>query len=197
MYAFSVHRPDTDAFNDSTDRLDLYRPTPDDVPGLHAIFSDARVWTHYPSLRHTTVEQTRATVEGWMSAWDDAGLGVWVARERGTEAVIGYGGCSVLGSVLGGKVWNLGYRFSVEVQGRGLATELGRKALERAALTRPDRAVVAYLLEHNLASAAVARKLGLTLVDHGPDAGNPDPAAVRLIFASRPLTALELAAARH
>lgn len=92
-------------------------------------------------------------------------------------------------------LWNLGYRFSPEVQGRGYATELSRRALERAALTAPERPVVAYLLEHNRASAAVALKLGLSLVARRPDEGNPDPAAVRLIFADRGLddAALEIA----
>ncbi len=52
----------------------------------------------------------------------------------------------------------------------------------------PGLPVIAYLLEHNHASAAVAKKVGLTLVDRGPDAGNPVPSAVRLIFADRPLT---------
>jgi RimJ/RimL family protein N-acetyltransferase len=46
---------------------------------------------------------------------------------------------------------------------------------------------VAYLLENNRASAAVAEKLGLTLRHRGPDAGNPDPSAIRVVYADRPL----------
>jgi hypothetical protein len=40
-------------------------------------------------------------------------------------------------------------------------------------------------LEHNLASRALAEKAGLDLVWRGPDAGNPDPGAIRLVYADR------------
>jgi RimJ/RimL family protein N-acetyltransferase len=184
--ADGIREPD-----DTTSRIDLYRPSLDDVGELHTILSDPAVWTHFPSLRHTSIEQTAAGVRRWVSGWDADGLGTWVARERGTAGpVIGYGGCSMLGS----QVWNLGYRFAVTAQSRGFATELSRRALERATETAPRIPVIAYLLEHNVASAAVARKLGFELVHRGPDAGNPDPSAVRLVFADRALTAAQLAA---
>lgn len=89
---------------------------------------------------------------------------------------------------------NLGYRFAPEAQRRGLATELARTALATARDTRPELPVVAYLLEHNRASAAVTEKVGLTLRHRGPDAGNPDPSAVRLVFADRALSEEELGA---
>ena len=90
--------------------------------------------------------------------------------------------------------WNLGYRFAPEAQGRGFATELASAAVEAARERRPELPVVAYLLENNPASAAVARKVGLALRHRGPDAGNPDPSAVRLVFADRALSEAELAA---
>jgi hypothetical protein len=43
------------------------------------------------------------------------------------------------------------------------------------------------LLEHNRASKAVAEKAGLQLVWRGPDAGNPDPSATRMVYADRDL----------
>lgn len=53
----------------------------------------------------------------------------------------------------------------------------------------PDLPVVAYLLEHNKASERVAQKLRMQLVHRGPDASNPDPAAIRLVMQpSRSLT---------
>jgi hypothetical protein len=47
--------------------------------------------------------------------------------------------------------------------------------------------VLAYLLEHNARSRGRAERSGLTLVWRGPDHGNPDPDAVRLIYADRAL----------
>ncbi|MGP9500810.1 GNAT family N-acetyltransferase [Specibacter sp. AOP5-B1-6] len=174
----------------TTEHLVLSRPGTGDVDGLHVICADPRVWTHFPSLRHTDTAQTSAMVEQFMATWDQHGLGPWVARLPGDPAVIGHGGCSVKA----GAFWNLGYRLSPEVQGRGLASELSLAAMRQAKQLRPELPVVAYLLEHNAASARVAQKVGLTLVHRGPDAGNPDTNAIRLVYADRPLTPEELAA---
>lgn len=178
------------AAEDATDRLDLHRPRPSDLAELHAILADPAVWRHYPSLRHDTVERTEATLARWSAGWEQDGLGTWIVRERGSGAVIGYGGCSMLGGV----VWNLGYRFATTAQGRGYATELARHAIEQAHAASPATPVVAYLVEHNAASAAVAAKVGLELVHRAPDAGNPDPSVVRLVLADRPLTDAQLGA---
>jgi len=172
-----------------TKRLLLSRPDGGDLAGLHTICGDPRVWTHFPSLRHTTCGQTRGMLESFMAKWGADGLGPWVVRLPGDPAVMGHGGCSVKGGVF----WNLGYRLSPDVQGRGFATELSLEAIAQAKQRRPELPVVAYLLEHNAASSRVAGKAGLDLVHRGPDAGNPDPHAVRLVYADRPLTLEQLA----
>ena len=59
----------------------------------------------------------------------------------------------------------------------------------------PEVPVIAFLVEHNRPSAAVAEKAGLSLVHRAPDAGNPDPAVMRLVYADRPLSAVQLATA--
>ncbi len=173
-----------------TDRLRLTRAVPSDLDAVFAIQSDPRVWTHYPSLQHTDPAQTVEMMERWERSWRDAGLGSWVARLRDTGEVVGNGGCTLLG----GEVWNIGYRIAPDHHGRGLATELARAGVERARAIAPERPVIAYLVEHNRASAHVAEKLGLELVHRAPDAGNPDPAVVRLVFADRPLTPEQLVA---
>ena len=60
-------------------------------------------------------------------------------------------------------------------------------AIDAAHAVAPDRPVVAYLLEHNVESRGRAERSGLSLVWRGPDAGNPDPDAVRLVYADRPI----------
>jgi len=67
--------------------------------------------------------------------------------------------------------------------------------MDDATSLRPELPVIAYLLEHNAASAHVAQKLGLSLVHRAPDAGNPDRQAIRLVFADRSLNDVQLAAA--
>jgi hypothetical protein len=60
-------------------------------------------------------------------------------------------------------------------------------ALDCAHTVAPERPVVAVLLEHNVESRGRAERAGLSQVWRGPDAGNPDPDAVRLVYADRPL----------
>ncbi|AXK46528.1 N-acetyltransferase [Brachybacterium saurashtrense] len=172
----------------TTARLQLDPPGDADLEDLHRIYSDARTWTHLPSGRFADLATTREALAGWLADWHEHGLGAWVAREDGT--VVGHGGCAVRQ----GAFWNLGYRFAPEAQGRGLATELAAAAVDAARERRPELPVVAYLLENNPGSAAVAEKVGLALRHRGPDAGNPDPSAVRLVLADRVLSEAELAA---
>jgi hypothetical protein len=58
-------------------------------------------------------------------------------------------------------------------------------ALDAARTVHGEKPVIAYLLEHNRESKGRAEASGLTLAWRGPDAGNPDPDAVRLIYADR------------
>lgn len=178
-----------------TAQMQLSPTSLEDLEEIHALYSDPRVWTHLPSGRFTDLETTRAWIQARAEAWDLHGLGSYVARDPESGALLGHGGCDLRGSEdAGGAFWNLGYRFAPEAQGRGLATELARHAMARALKVDPELPIVAFLLEHNEASAAVAGKLGMTLQHRGPDAGNPDPVAIRLVFADRELTPPQLAA---
>lgn len=174
-----------------TARLDLRSPHFADLEALHVLSSDPRVWTHFPSLRHTDIAQTDELLRGWIRDWDADGLGTWIIRRMGEPDVIGYGGCSKRGD---GAFWNLGFRISADEHGRGYATEVAAEAVQQARLADPGLPVVAYLVKHNLASARVALKVGLTLQHQAPDAGNPDPDVLRLVYADRELTESQIAA---
>lgn len=173
-----------------TERLRLSRPVPADLDAVFAIQQDPRVWTHFPSLRHTEVATTASMMKRWDDSWAAAGLGSWVVRLRATGEVIGNGGCTLLG----GEVWNVGYRIAADHHGHGYATELARAGVEAARALDSDRPLVAFLVEHNRSSARIAEKLGMTLVHRAPDAGNPDPSVMRLVYADRPLRPAELEA---
>lgn len=168
----------------------LTRPTLDDLPDYARLHSDPVVWTHFPSGRHTSIEQSREALERDIADWEDTGLGFWIVRAADDTVVprgelLGVAGCRPAHQ---GLFWNLYYRLSPRAQGHGLARRLGQEAIAAANDARPDRPVVAYLLEHNHASRRTAERLGLTLQWRGPDAGNPDLAAVRLVFADRTLS---------
>ncbi|UQN28438.1 GNAT family N-acetyltransferase [Brachybacterium kimchii] len=180
----------------STERLDLHVPRLSDLPELHALYEDPRVWQHFPQLRHTEERDTRAMLERWIAQWERDGLGTWIVRPRGEDELLGNAGCSLRGAVdeaaQGARFWNLGYRFRPESQGQGFAREAAQAAIEAARAAAPEVPVVAFLLEHNEASAALARRLGLVQRHRGPDAGNPDPSAIRLVFSDRELSDEEL-----
>ncbi|MFJ3957548.1 GNAT family N-acetyltransferase [Arthrobacter sp. NPDC090010] len=161
----------------------LRRPTPEDVPLLHEIYSDPEVWRHAPQGRHTSPEATQALVEFFLSCWEESGLGPWLVQDRETGGLLGNCGCSLRNDAH----WNLGYRFAPAAQGRGLATRISRLAIDAVRALDDDRPVIASILEHNTASVRVAERVGLTLEYRGPDVGNPDPGAVRLLFADRRL----------
>jgi RimJ/RimL family protein N-acetyltransferase len=173
-----------------TPRLRLDAVVPADLDEHVALMADPGVWRHLPSGRHTSPEQTRAGIEHSAGHWARDGLGYWTARLRAdlpglpTGAVVGTGGCALR---VGTTWWNLYYRLTPPAWGLGLAAEMVTAAIDAAHAVAPERPVIAYLLEHNAESRGRAEKAGLTLVWRGPDAGNPDPGAVRLVYADRPV----------
>lgn len=153
-----------------------------DLAELHELYTDPRVWEHYPSLRFTDVDATAAMLDGWIRSWD-AGLGPWTIRTD-TGEFVGHAGAQVRHESL---VWNIGYRIGPRFWGRGIVVPVAANAVREAHQVAPDRPVIAYMLEHNEASWRTAERIGLRRVWSGPDAGNPDPTAVRLVYADRDL----------
>lgn len=174
----------------STPQLHLRPPGPADLPELFTLHADPDVWRHLPTSVHTVPGQTEEKLGRWIADWERDGLGTWIVRSTDDGALLGHAGCTVRQ----GCFWNLGYRFSPAAQGRGFATEVSRLAITAARELRPELPVVAYLLEHNTASARVAEKVGLQLQHRAPDVGNPNPAAIRLVYADRELTEAQLEA---
>ncbi|MEW1956757.1 GNAT family N-acetyltransferase [Kineococcus sp. NPDC059986] len=168
-----------------TERLVLTRPVPADLDDVFTLYSDPAVWEHLPSRRHTDPATTQRLLDVVEEGWQLMGLGSWVARDP-DGALVGTGGCDLRL----GLAWNLGYRLARASWGQGYAQEIVRAALAAAQRVRADVPVTAYLLEHNVRSKAAAERAGLDLVWRGPDAGNPDRAAVRLLYADRPLSAI-------
>lgn len=172
----------------------LDRPRLSDRDDIFEIFGDPRVWTHFPSGRFTAESEASNYLEAKSHSWEVDELSTWMVRETPGGPILGVCGCEIKHRDTEGSFWNLGYRFRPEVQGRGWATAIGKLAIEQAQEVRPEVPVVAYLVEHNTASAKVAQKVGLSLQHRGLDQGNPDPDVVRLVFADRELNPAQLTA---
>ncbi|MHA3702661.1 GNAT family N-acetyltransferase [Jatrophihabitans sp. YIM 134969] len=162
-----------------------------DVDEMFALHADPRVWRHLPSGRHESRARTEGSFAAMDASWVADGLGYWSVRRREDGEYLGVCGCAV---PAGRSWWNLYYRFRPEAQGHGFAVEAAATAIATAQVVRPGLPVVAFLLENNAGSRRTAERAGLRLRWRGPDAGNPDPAAVRLVFSDRPFTAATLLA---
>ena len=165
-----------------SDRLWLDAPSPTDLDEFYAIHGDPRTWTHLPSGRHASREASAAKLDAIVAQWAADGLGYWSVRTSASGPVVGVAGCAV---PPGRSWWNLYYRFAVSAQGHGYAAEVAIRAIEAAHEVAPERPVLAYLDEDNTASRRTTERLGLQQVWRGPDRDNPDPAAVRVVYADR------------
>ena len=170
----------TDWRHTRTDRLWMDVAAPTDCEDLWAIHSDPRSWTHFPEGRHTDRTRTPEMVALSQGGFDRDRLGYWCVREAQDGPVIGWGGCGRKE-----RWWNLAYRFTQDVLGRGYATEMARHAMTAGHDVAPDLPVLAYLLEHNVASRRTAERLGLVLAWRGPDRPNRNPDAIRLVYVDR------------
>jgi RimJ/RimL family protein N-acetyltransferase len=165
-----------------TARLDLRMPTPADVPELFALYNDPRVWGPDPLSRHDSVAQTVQMIGNWRASWHRDGLGMWTARAT-DGALVGIGGCFVRYGV----AWNLGFRLVHRCWGLGFAQEISAAGFTAARRVRGDLPITAYVLAGNGRSERAVERLGLQPAWRGPDAGNPDTSAVRLLYSDRPL----------
>jgi RimJ/RimL family protein N-acetyltransferase len=180
------HPPAEPAAPTLTPRLALHLPRDTDLDELHELFADPQVWRDDPIARHRDREQTRTLIDRWQAGWRDNGAGMWVARstEPATaHRLVGIGGAFVRQQV----AWNLGFRLAREFWGHGYAQEIVRAGWAAARALRPALPMTAYLVEGNIRSQRATERAGLRRVWRGPDAGNPDPDAVRLLYADRDL----------
>lgn len=132
-------------------------PTPAVKYPRDAIHVDQRTNVHTPG-GPPSVGSAEAFFWSLVEAWDH-GLCYWAVEFN--ESVIGFAGIEGR-TVLGRDCWNLYYRFTPEVWGQGLATEVASEAVRVAAAVDDSRPVVARTRATNLAAASVAERAGLT-----------------------------------
>jgi RimJ/RimL family protein N-acetyltransferase len=171
----------------ATPRLSLRAPTLADVPQVFELYSDPQVWGPDPLTRHDSPDQTARMIDNWRAAWHRDGLGMWIAtsfeEENTNGTFIGIGGCFIRY----GTAWNIGFRLVPRFWRRGYAQEISAAAMTAAQAKRPELPMTAYLVEGNRRSQAAVERTGLMLVWRGADAGNPDPSAIRRLYADRHL----------
>jgi RimJ/RimL family protein N-acetyltransferase len=144
----------------STERLNAERLSADHFEELCRMHHDERVMATLGGTRSD--DDTYRYLLKNLDHWKQHGYGLWIFRDKETNAFAGRGGIRHL-TVEGKDEIELAYALRSEYWGKGLATEMAKNlvtiSFEKLAL--PD--LVALTLTTNKASQRVMKKAGLTL----------------------------------
>jgi RimJ/RimL family protein N-acetyltransferase len=145
-----------------TARLRLRQMTLDDVEPLLQVLGDPVAMAHYPA------PFTRQRVEEWVS-WNlrnyaEHGYGLWAVELKESNACIG--DCGLTWQRVdadGGRGLEVGWHIRRDLWNRGYATEAGLACLDYARDVLRQPHLISIIGRDNLASQAVARKLGMRI----------------------------------
>jgi ribosomal-protein-alanine N-acetyltransferase len=157
-----------------TERLLLRRPVAGDLDALLRLHRAPEAIRHNPTDALLDEADARRRLAAWDGQWA-AGLGYWTVVELADDGIAGF--CGVKAVELHGRpVWNLLYRLDPQRWGRGIAREAAAASLDAARQVDARRPVIARVRPENVASARVARAIGLVrrpdldlMGDDGPD----------------------------
>ncbi len=136
----------------------MRRPAPEDLDDVHRIHGDPRTNVHNPAGPDRDLAASRERLVGWLEHWERHGFGYWVVESD--DGVIGFCGVRVE-EWQGRPVLNLYYRFAPGSWGRGIGSAVAAHAVRWAGAHHPDRPVLAYTTEDNVASQRTALAAGL------------------------------------
>jgi RimJ/RimL family protein N-acetyltransferase len=132
-----------------TPRLRLRRARPDDLDGLHAVFSHPAAMRYWSTPPHTEVSQTREWLEGMIAAPPEESDD-FIVEHNG--AVIGKAGCWRLPSI--------GYILHPDYWGQGLAREALIAVVTHVFAKRALEAITADVDPRNEGSLKLLARLG-------------------------------------
>jgi RimJ/RimL family protein N-acetyltransferase len=146
-----------------TDRLHLTAVAMADLKDFHALHSNPALYQHAPDARHPDIAYSQSVLEGFEQDWMSVGLGYWTIRPTGSSKYLGTGGVR-RGSYRGCLVdtWNVYYCLAPDARGRGYAQEVIAAAAGCVKQIEPGAVLQALMRPWNVASEAVAKKLGMT-----------------------------------
>jgi RimJ/RimL family protein N-acetyltransferase len=158
-----------------TERLILRPVTPSDLDDLFRIYGDPATNTFNPSGPYPDIAHARAVLTRWLHHWDKYAFGQWaISLTEAPEKVIGFGGLSV-STYADITINNLGYRFSTEAWGKGLATELSHYAVRYGFEELNLNAISGVVRPDHEASQKVLMKAGLKRVGEVDDVPDEEP----------------------
>lgn len=155
-----------------TDRLLLRHFEPGDLAPLYALYRDPEIRRYYPDGTRT-LQETKEELEWFLhGAPGHPDLGLWATIERSSGEFLGR--CGLLPWHLQGQdEVELAFMIRKERWREGFAAEASRGIIEHARRALGLRRLVCLVTPGNVASAGLARKLGMSMErefsdDHGP-----------------------------
>lgn len=148
---------------------DLRPPTPEDLGAAVTIHCDPKTNPFRPGGAPPEHE-IHAALDSWLAHWASHSFGYWAVVHWSTGTIAGFGG--VMEKSIGKHRFglNLYYRLSPEFWGCGLATHIGRCALEMAFRSLGADEVFGRVQWNNVPSRKVLERLGMVPMDSEPDA---------------------------
>ncbi|MFW0699855.1 GNAT family N-acetyltransferase [Pantoea sp. R13S299] len=160
-------------------RLFVRPITPSDADDLFRIYGDPATNTFNPAGPHQDIHHSRDVLSRAIHHWESHGFGTWaISLRENLDRIIGFGGLSIR-NFADITINNLGYRFSTESWGKGLATEFANYAVGYGfnALKLPE--ISAVVRANHLASQNVLIKAGLR---HVRDIHDVENAPASMLF---------------
>jgi RimJ/RimL family protein N-acetyltransferase len=143
-----------------TQRLVLRHFEMSDLDALYALYSDPQMRAHFPGGT-LSLEETREELEWFLNGHPERPvLGLWATVERGSGKFLGR--CGLLPwSIDGRDEVELAYLIGRSRWGEGLATEAARGIIDHARDALGLTRLISLISPNNVASIAVARKVGM------------------------------------
>ena len=149
-----------------TERLILRELSDADYESLYSVLADSDIMQHYPY----TFDESR--VRAWITKnierYRVFGFGLWAVVLKESGEMIG--DCGITMQSINGFIRpEIGYHISKKFQRRGFATEAAKMCRDWAFNNTPFGMLFSYMKKSNVASAAVARAVGMHKIDEYTD----------------------------
>ncbi len=145
-----------------TPRLILREFTPDDVAGLALMYADPETMRFIGPGGTIDLEGTRASIERTIARNAEQGFGLWAVDLKPVRRLVGRCGLILWDDIDGREEMEVAYLIARDQWGHGLATEAATAIRDHAFAELGRTRLISMMYPANAASAAVARKVGMS-----------------------------------
>ncbi|MBL4662672.1 MAG: GNAT family N-acetyltransferase [Flavobacteriaceae bacterium] len=150
-----------------TKRLIIREILPNDAKGMFELDSNPNVHLYLGNQPVTTIEESVRVIQLIRDQYESLGIGRWAVVEKSSGKFVGWTGFKVnLGYINGvHEVFDLGYRFTERVWGKGYATETSVACLQYAFDNLKYNPIYGMADVHHEASNRVLKKMGMKYIN--------------------------------